>query len=553
MRTFGTIAHDPEKKAWHIGAEPHVAIRMKRIFGKAASGRAGQIVISDTPENCRDLEWFLQRYAMDCPARDVMAAGARSYRETILTCEKILGPDHPHRSFGLALPARDYQATAAELLLAKGSLLLADELGLGKSIVALAAACDRSARPALIVVPASLQRQWLGYCEKFAPGLPAHIIKRVTPYELPKFFGRSPELLICSYHKLAGWQSVLRGHVKLVIFDECQELRRPESLKYQAAAAIAGSARYRLGLSATPIYNYGGEFFHVNDVLCPGELGSRSEFNREWCVGYTDKPRISDPAGFGSYVREKVIMLRRTRAEVGRELPPVLRIPHTIGSDAREMHKVAGSAGELARIILDRTATKDVRWTSAGQFDMLLRQATGLAKAPYVADFVRLLTATGEQVILAGWHRAVYDVWGAKLSDLNPAWYTGSESPAQKDASKRAFVGGKSKVLFMSLRTAAGVDGLQQACSTLVFGELDWSPGVHEQCIGRLHRDGVNGDVRAYYLVSEDGSDPVVADVLGLKREQIEGLRDPHRPAAEPFAGGGHHVKALAEAYLKRA
>jgi hypothetical protein len=69
----------------------------------------------------------------------------------------------------------------------------------------------------------------------------------------------------------------------------------------------------------------------------------------------------------------------------------------------------------------------------------------------------------------------------------------------------------------MSLRSGAGLDGLQKRCSTMVFGELDWSPGVHHQCIGRLDREGQEQPVTAMFLVCDDGSDPPMMEVLGLK------------------------------------
>ena len=56
----------------------------------------------------------------------------------------------------------------------------------------------------------------------------------------------------------------------------------------------------------------------------------------------------------------------------------------------------------------------------------------GHRKAPYVADFVRLLVESGERVVLCGWHREVYAIWLAKLRDLDPVMYTGSETPAEK-------------------------------------------------------------------------------------------------------------------------
>jgi SNF2 family DNA or RNA helicase len=208
---------------------------------------------------------------------------------------------------------------------------------------------------------------------------------------------------------------------------------------------------------------------------------------------------------------------------------------------------------ELARIILTQGGLeRTAKLRAAEELSWRLRQATGIAKASFVAEFVRLLVESGEQVVLYGWHRAVYDVWAERLKDLNPVLYTGEESPTQKEASKEAFVSGKSKVLIISLRAGAGLDGLQHCCRTVVFGELDWSPGVHEQCVGRVARDGQKDPVFAYYLVADHGSDPVVADVLQLKKNQIDGLRDPTAALLEDSNGAEGHIKRLAEAFLQR-
>ncbi len=74
----------------------------------------------------------------------------------------------------------------------------------------------------------------------------------------------------------------------------------------------------------------------------------------------------------------------------------------------------------------------------------------------------------------------------------------------------------------MSLRSGAGVDGLQEVCRVGVFGELDWSPMTHKQCLGRLFRDGQTQEVIGYFLHCEDGSDPTVMEVLGIKRGQAD-------------------------------
>ena len=189
---------------------------------------------------------------------------------------------------------------------------------------------------------------------------------------------------------------------------------------------------------------------------------------------------------------------------------------------------------------------------AAQEFDMRLRQLTGIAKAPHVAAFVRMLIEeTDEQVVLVGWHRAVYDLWMDHLGDLEPGMYTGSETPKQKQATVDRFLNGDTKLLILSLRSGAGLDGLQSVCNRIVFGELDWSPAVHEQCVGRIFRDGQDEATFAYYLVAESGSDPIVAEINGLKRGQLLGVLDPEGSKAVPKTVDPSHVRKLAEAYLK--
>jgi len=365
-----------------------------------------------------------------------------------------------------------------------------------------------------------------------------------------------PDVIIINYHKLSGWAGTLAGHCKTVIFDEVQELRRgKKSDKGSAAYHIAERATYRVGLSATPIYNYGGEFHAVLEALRPGALGTWSEFAQEWCGGYTgDKARIHDPKAFGTYVRDAGMMIRRTRADVGRELPALTNVPHHIDCDSDAIKRIEDNATELARVIMAShgDTERGEKFRASEELSNLVRQATGIAKAPFVAEFVKMLLESGEKVLLYGWHRTVYDIWTERLKAHNPLLYTGSESSAAKERAKQAFLEHGTNLLIMSLRSGAGLDGLQDVCRTVVFGELDWSPGVHEQCAGRIHRDGQADPVFAYYLIAEDGSDPIVADVLGVKKGQIAGLRDPNGNLVEKLDVGGDHIERLAERYLQR-
>lgn len=549
MRTYGNIALVGNE--WVIDAEAHVVIRLKRLFARLAQA-AKELRLRHTPDVARDLEWFMERYPLEISAehRAYLEQGSVLHVERAERFVRVLSGATAARAFTLAVPARDYQQVAADLALQQHGLLIADDVGVGKTCSAICTLTEPTTRPALVVTLTALPKQWGKEIGRFAPKLRTHVLKKATPYPLPDC-----DVIITSYSKISGWAPALVGKVNSVIFDEVQELRHEGSARYTAATEIAHAAEYRIGLSATPIYNHGDEFYNVLQVLRPDALGTKAEFHQEWCgaVNMNGNASVRDPRAFGAYLRDQGLMIRRTRKEVGRELPGLTIVPHTVESED-VLKSLGGDITELAKFILDREGAPLEQMQARGELDWKLRQATGISKAGYVAEFVKLLIESGEErVLLYGWHHAVYDMWSEKLTaaGIASARFTGEESPAAKEKSLDAFKSGGAKVLMMSLRAGAGLDGLQYVCRTVVFGELDWSPGVHEQCTGRVARDGQPDPVVAYYLVSEEGSDPVIQSALGIKRMQIEGVRSPGEfEIAESVKREG--ILDLARSVLKR-
>lgn len=554
MKTYGSITYNKRNRCWDIKCEPHVAIRLKRVFAKIDTWQYGVQSISATVENCRDLQWFLDRYPMDVFPFELLKERADQHRERQTLIQELLAGQLVREPFQLKLPPREYQSLAAQMWLTAGGLLLADDVGLGKTCTAIAGLSDPRTLPALVVTLTSLPFQWETEIHKFSD-LSTHILKKGQPYDILKYTnGTLPDVFICNYHKLTGWAETLAPLLKSVVFDEVQELRHSGTQKYNAAKHIADATAFRLGLSATPIFNYGGEIYNPINVLIPDGLGTQEEFEREWCTTqYGDKARIKDPAAFGLYARENGLMLRRTRIEVKRELPAITVVPHRVDADPRVLDTLKGQAIELAKLILKQTQDfKGQKMQAAGEFDMKMRQVTGIAKAPYVAEFIKFLVENNdEKVVVYAWHREVYDILLEALKDLKPVMYTGSESVNQKEASKQAFIKGDARVMLISLRAGAGMDGLQDVCHLCVFAELDWSPGVHEQCIGRIHRDGQDDPCTAYYLLSDHGSDPMISDVLGIKKQQIEGVRDPNQDLVTKLQVEEAYIQKMAKRFLE--
>ncbi|MBM6383217.1 MAG: DEAD/DEAH box helicase [Paenibacillus sp.] len=510
---------------WKLsGVHPHVSLRLKQLFPRVAMKQMGTFWFSNRSNNCVDLAWFIQRYPMEIRSEDraKLLRGHDKFFETKAYLEQILTPDYdPILRPGLkpGQKIRHYQSQAIDLCLERRSLLLGDDLGLGKTYTAAGMLLEPDTHPAAVVVQAHLQNQWKEKIESFTE-LIVHKIERTRPYLLP-----DADVYLFKYSQLAGWKNFFAdGHFQCVIYDEIQELRTGlTSNKGEAAKMLSDGAEFRLGLSATPIYNYGTEIWNVLQFLDPDLLGTYSEFIREWC--HSDR-KVHDPVVLGSFLREQNVMLRRTKSEVGQQLPPINQVVKVVEPDLLKLKTIRAQAKQLALRASQGTYLE--RGSAARELELLMRQTTGVAKAAGIAQYAKRLLEAGVPLLLVGWHRDVYEIWLKELTNHCPAMYTGSESDIQKAESVRRFVQGETNVFILSLRSGAGLDGLQYRCSTILFGELDWSPKVHEQIIGRLNREGQKEKITVVYLNSEEGSDPVMLDVLGVKQSQSDKIIDPH-------------------------
>lgn len=404
--------------------------------------------------------------------------------------------------------------------------------------------------PAVWVTLTNLVPQAVEMLTKTLPTVKTYVPKKMAPPVTPAGIAavEAADIVVLNYHKLASWQHFLRERCFTLIFDEAHELRRVGSDKYNAAAHLARRAEITLGLTATPVYNYGDEVWAVLDIIQPGVLGSRDEFMLEWGNG---SKSVGNPKALGEYLRDQGLMLRRTREDVGRQLPPIQEIEHVVSIDHDEVYDMADVDAIVEKLLGDDPKE---RFHAGGEFDFRMRHATGVSKAPEVAAFTRII-AESEPVILFGWHHDVYDIWMKELQDFRPALYTGRQSLTQKEEAKRRFLARETNVLIMSLRAGAGLDGLQEVCSVAVFGELDWSPAMHTQCLGRIHRDREDGSlvpVVGFYVVANDGADPFIAEVLDVKGRQAKPLLDPDTPLFAAKADNADRLKAMAQAYRDR-
>ena len=526
-RAYGTLSYNRRSKMWVVKGDPSVTEMCKRLFPGTAGSRRGEARFTAHRRLVGELCWLMLRFPLEIAPRDralwdKAVEDAQAYairRELSANMPQRMTP--PEGSFCGTL--REFQQEGLAFLVSHERCLLADEMGLGKTVQALAALASTGSLPCMIIPPAHLVRNWQEEITRFLriegrePVI--HVIRGLKPYDLP-----AADIYIMHYLLLRGWKEALPAlPLRAVIFDEVQELRHSGTEKYSAASLLSESCERVWGLSGTPIYNRGGEIWNVINILDFHFLGDWESFSREWCYGYGSAVVIK-PDLLGDYLRREGLMLRRTKQEVLHELPPKRRLVQELDWNDRVYAKM-----------MEPVTPQLMRWREGGaamsasekalleeSICQRARQATGVAKAPYVCQFVRMLLDGGEKVLLFAHHHDVMDAYRQELKGFSPGFITGRETSAAKDKAVERFMTGKTDVLCISLRAASGLNLQRATC--VVFGELDWSPAVHSQAEDRAHRIGQEDSLLCYYLVSPQGSDAVMQEALGLKVSQFVGL-----------------------------
>ena len=552
-RTYGTLSYNRRSRCWVVKGDPSVTEMCKRLFPGSAGSKRGEARFPAHRRTAGELCWLMMRFPLtvkmaDLPLWDKAVADARAYavrQEQAARMPSRMTP--PEGSFTGELMA--FQQEGLAFLLQHDRCLLADEMGLGKTVQALFWLASTGLFPALVIPPAHLTRNWQEETARFLriDGAPprVHVIRGLKPYDLP-----DADVYVMHYLLLRGWKETLPTlPFRAVIFDEIQELRHTGTEKYSAASLLSESCEHVIGLSGTPIYNKGGEIWNVINILDYHFLGDWESFSREWCYGYGNAVVVK-PDLLGAYLKREGLMLRRTKQEVLKELPPKRRLVQELDWNdkvyARLMEPILP---ELLRWRSDGTLTASARAMLEEQISQRARQATGVAKAPYVCQFVRALLEGGEKVLLFAHHHEVMDIYKKELHAFAPGFITGRETSAMKDRAVERFMTGKTDLVCISLRAASGLNLQRATC--VVFGELDWSPAVHSQAEDRAHRIGQEDSLLCYYLVSPQGSDAAMQEALGLKVSQFVGLMGDTpvsaREAADAASQARRHVERLVQ------
>ena len=240
---------------------------------------------------------------------------------------------------------RAYQREGLEWLQALrergGGGVLADDMGLGKTIQTLAHVAvekeeGRLEAPVLVVVPTSLVPNWVDEARRFAPGLRVEV--RHGPWRAARLELAGVDVVLTTYGVAARDVALLKKVAwHGIVLDEAQAIKNPGS---QAAKAVRSlTAGHRVCLTGTPVENNLDELWSLFAFLMPGFLGERTVFGRLYRAPIERGRDVHRMA----LLKRRVgpFMLRRTKEQVAKELPPKTEVPVRVelGQRQRDLYE----------------------------------------------------------------------------------------------------------------------------------------------------------------------------------------------------------------------
>lgn len=445
-----------------------------------------------------------------------------------------------------------YQEETARKILKdfRGRALLADEVGLGKTIEALMVLKEYIQRGmvknALILTPTPLVSQWKDELKaKFDLDFPS------TDDPAYRTQGRSfwKEPFILASINLAksrkNFPVVTEREYDMVIVDEAHHLKNHNTLNWKLVNAL--KKRFLLFLTATPVENNLMELYNLVTLLKPGQLKTASEFRNEFMTrgDPTDPRNRSRLRGLLGQV-----MIRNTRALAKIDIPPRFAQTIKVEPDKLELnlyericaltrdlsatngggHKLllktlleeAGSSPRAVSLTLSRILEREeMLLKHENEIRAINNMCRSLDESNKNRMLLKLIRASkGKKLVFVKylgtleyvsefleWHKIPYALFHGRMDNRKKGEQI-QRFREETDVLVTTEIGGEGRNL--------------QFCHQMVNYDLPWNPMKIEQRIGRIHRIGQEKEVMIYNLCAAGSIEDYILEILDKKINMFE-------------------------------
>ena len=422
-----------------------------------------------------------------------------------------------------------------------GRAILADDMGLGKTIQGIGVA-EMLAREAgiervLVVCPTTLKSQWRSEVERFSARSCQLVLGPAA--DRPRQYAEGAFFTLCNYEQvLRDLPAIERIPWDLIVLDEAQRIKNWEAKTSRIIKGLA--SRFALALSGTPLENRLDELYSVLQFVDDRRLGPAFRFFNHHRV-VDEKGRVLGYKNLAELRRRLApVLLRRTRAQVMKQLPPrtteIVRIAPT--EQQVDLHE--GHRRTVAQIVAKKFLTEMdlLRLQKALLMCRMAANSTFLVdKHPpgYSSKIERIEGLLDDLARERDRKTVLFSEWTTMLGLIEPlierrdmpyVRLDGSIPQKKRQQLVNAFQRDRDCRFFVT--TNAGATGLNlQAANTVINVDLPWNPAVLEQRIARAHRMGQKRPVQIYVLVTEQTIEESLLGTLAAKQDLALAALDP--------------------------
>lgn len=423
-----------------------------------------------------------------------------------------------------------------------GRVLLADEVGLGKTIEAGMLIKEyilrKMIKNILILAPSSLVSQWKEEMhQKFG-------LKFVTTDD--DIFADDPndfwnnKFIIASFNIAKSGKNFAKVTAKfydLVVIDEGHHLKNRKTVAWKLVNEI--KKRFIFILTATPLQNNLIELFNLITLLKPGQFKTEKLFRQEY-MRKKSESSLEKKEKLKSLLRD--IMIRNTRSVIDLKLPK--RFASTIRIEPTDEEKqiydfISTTSRNLSLSLPTNTLRLLMREAGSSPFalkDTLIKLKPLIGKtADRILELIEktknigkgktlielLQKNPGEKKVIFTQYLKSMDYCISLLTEHNIpfAEFRGNMTAEEKDAAINNF----QENIPILISTELGGEGRNlQFANTLINFDLPWNPMRIEQRIGRIHRIGQTRDVFIFNLSVKNTLEDYMLNILENKINMFE-------------------------------
>lgn len=418
-----------------------------------------------------------------------------------------------------------YQRDGAAWLATQRRGLLADQMGLGKTIQALAA-IPRGVRT-IVVCPAGMRLTWLEESKRWRPDISWIVATKLEqiPTSPENHTGLiiGPHLIPKLLKSIMSECSVWDKSSLVVIADEAHMYKNPESGRSQNMTKLCKLAHSCWALTGTPLvdkppdligmlqtFGLFGRAFVLKGMFY--EQFGRYEDKDTGAYAWPSVPPHSDEIAAGL----SRVALRRTRGEVLPELPTksYARVLVDIKSGKSRLEELTRACAGAFEAV-DHGGLESLK---PGDYAAIgaLRKALSAEKIGAMMEFVDRCVETSEPLV-------VISANSPPLEALRQAGYpviTGKDSDTKRHRAVKDFQNGRAPII--GIQTVAGGVGITLTrANNVLMVQRDWTPSINEQAEDRMCRIGQMKPVTVWDLLANHPLDERISELLLEKQTRI--------------------------------